>query len=253
MINNSFDKSKPLFTPKEVYDSHNIKPIEKKTDKCIVTYAVSLKEEILKKYKHEVVAYSGTANGMIEIYYLNDLNTLFYMSPVCAPACVATLEEVSYITGVKNFIFFGSCGLLIDEAKDKVIIPKKAYRDEGTSYHYIEASDFIDIKTYKFVEEVCKKNNIDYIIGYTWTTDGLYRETIDKIEDRRKKGCICVEMETSALEAMADCNNLNLFVFLYSGDILTTNWSRADLGMPNENKKQLNGFDVALLIAREIK
>ena len=92
-----------------------------------------------------------------------------------------------------------------------------------------------------------------YTVGKTWTTDAPYRETRDKVLKRKNQGCICVEMETSALEAMADCNNLNLFVFLYSGDILTTDWSRADLGMPNENKKQLTGFDVALLIAREIK
>nr|MCR5308178.1 hypothetical protein [bacterium] len=137
MINNSFDTSKPLFGPKDSYDSVGIKPIEKITDKCIVTYSVQVKDEILKKYTNRKVAFSGTANGLIDVYYLEEINTLFYMSPVCAPTAVATLEEISYITGATNFIFFGSCGILDNNAKDKVIIPKKAYRDEGNSYHYV--------------------------------------------------------------------------------------------------------------------
>lgn len=254
MINNSFDKTKPLFTPKESYGSMGIEPIEKITDKCIVTYSVQVKEEILKKYSNKKVAFTGTANGIIDVYYLEELDVLFYMSIVCAPGAVAVLEEISYITGAKNFIFFGSCGILDKDAKDKIIIPTKAYRDEGTSYHYAPASDFIDMKNYRLIEETCKKNNIDYVLGYTWTTDSIYRETVGNIEKRKEQGCICVEMESSALEALCDFNKLNLYTFFLSGDIIVTDgWDRSDLGTHLEHKKQLSSFDVALLIASEIK
>ena len=252
MINNSFDKSKPLFGPKDSYEAHGIKPIEKLTDKCIVTYSVNAKDEILNKYSNKKVAFTATANGLIDVYYLEELNTLFYMSPVCAPTAVAVLEEISYITGAKNFIFFGSCGILDEKAKDKLIIPTKAYRDEGTSYHYAEASDFIDIKNYGLIEKLCKDNNIEYIKGYTWTTDAIYRETKNSIEKRKNDGCICVEMETAALEAMCDFNELNLYVFFLSGDILVDDWDRADLGTANEHKKQLSSFDIAALLLNEI-
>ena len=252
MINNSFDKSKPLFGPKDSYEAHGIKPIEKLTDKCIVTYSVNVKDEILNKYSNKKVAFTATANGLIDVYYLEELNTLFYMSPVCAPTAVAVLEEISYITGAKNFIFFGSCGILDEKAKDKLIIPIKAYRDEGTSYHYAEASDFIDIKNYGLIEKLCKDNNIEYIKGYTWTTDAIYRETKNSIEKRKNDGCICVEMETAALEAMCDFNELNLYVFFLSGDILVDDWNRSDLGTEREHKKQLSSFDVATLLLKEI-
>ena len=252
MINNSFDKSKPLFGPKDSYEAHGIKPIEKLTDKCIVTYSVNVKDEILNKYSNKKVAFTATANGLIDVYYLEELNTLFYMSPVCAPTAVAVLEEISYITGAKNFIFFGSCGILDEKAKDKLIIPTKAYRDEGTSYHYAEASDFIDIKNYGLIEKLCKDNNIEYIKGYTWTTDAIYRETKNSIEKRKNDGCICVEMETAALEAMCDFNELNLYVFFLSGDILVDDWNRSDLGTEREHKKQLSSFDVATLLLKEI-
>ncbi len=253
MINDAFDNSKPLFSPKDSYDAHGIKPIEKLTDKCIVTFSVNVKDEILKKYSNKKVAFTATANGIIDVYYLEVINVLFYMSPVCAPTAVAVLEEISYITGATHFIFFGSSGILDEKAKDKVIIPTKAYRDEGTSYHYAPASDFIDIKNYSLIEEVCKENKIEYIKGYTWTTDGIYRETKNSIEKRKNAGCICVEMESAALEAMCDYKGINLYVFFLSGDILVDEWDRSDLGTINEHKKQLSSFDIAILISKNIK
>ena len=252
MINDSFDNSKPLFGPKDSYEAHGIKPIEKLTDKCIVTYSVQVKDEILKNYTNKKVAFTATANGIIDVYYLEEINALFYMSPVCAPAAVAVLEEISYITGATNFIFFGSSGILDEKAKDKVIIPTKAYRDEGTSYHYVQPSDFIDMKNYALIENVCKSNNIEYVLGYTWTTDAIYRETKNSIEKRKNDGCICVEMESSALEAMCDYKGINLYVFFLSGDILVDEWDRSDLGTINEHKKQLSSFDIAILISKEV-
>lgn len=253
MINDSFDTSKPLFSPKEAFESHGLKPIEKKTNTCIVAYSSHVKEEILNKYDNEVVAFTGTANDIINVYYLKELNVLFYMSPVTSPAASCILSEISYITGAKNFIFFGSCGVLVESAKDKVIIPTKAYRDEGTSYHYLEASDFIDIKNYSLIEEVCLKNNLHYVKGYTWTTDAIYRETANNVKKRRESGCICVEMEVSALEAVSRYLGINFYTFLLSGDILTDSWDNADLGTIKEKAKQLTSFDVALLIAKELK
>ena len=253
MIIDSFDTSKPLFSPKDSYSSAGIKPIEKICDKCIVTYSSQVKEEVLKTYSNRKVAFTGTANGLIDVFYLEELDVLFYMSPVCAPAAVATLEEISYITGASNFIFFGSCGILDNKAKDKVIIPTEAYRDEGTSYHYAPASNFIDIENYDLIEKICIDHNIEYIKGCTWTTDAIYRETVDNIEKRKKNGCICVEMETSALQAMCDYRDLNLYVFFISGDVLVDGWDRADLGTEKEHKKQLSSFDVAVLIASELE
>ena len=237
MIIDSFDTSKPIFTSKDCFESRGIKPIEKVSNTCIATYSAQVKESILSKYKNEVVAYTETANNIIEIYHLIDLNVLFYMSPVTAPAAACILDEVAYITGAKNFIFFGSAGILVNEARDKVIIPTKAYRDEGTSYHYLKASNFIDIKNYETIEKVCIDNNISHIKGYTWTTDGIYRETINNVNKRRDAGCISVEMEVSALEAITEYLNLNLYAFLLSGDILLETWDRADLGTHKERNK----------------
>ena len=36
----------------------------------------------------------------------------------------------------------------------------------------------------------------------TWTTDGFYRETAEKVAYRKEEGCAVVEMECSALAAV---------------------------------------------------
>lgn len=51
------------------------------------------------------------------------------------------LEEIIAL-GAEKIVLFGCCGVLDDlKTKDKIIIPISAVRDEGTSYHYIAASD----------------------------------------------------------------------------------------------------------------
>ena len=78
------------------------------------------------------------------------------------------------------------------------MIPTEAYRDEGTSYHYIEPADYIKIKNSSIVAEFFESKKLPYILGKTWTTDSFYRETEGNIEKRKKDGCISVEMECSA-------------------------------------------------------
>jgi len=38
---------------------------------------------------------------------------------------------------------------------------------------------------------------------FPWTTDGLYRETRDKVASRVAEGCLTVEMEAAAFFAVA--------------------------------------------------
>lgn len=63
-----------------------------------------------------------------------------------------------------------------------------------------------------------EKSGIPYVKGKTWTTDAFYRETINNFEIRKADGCISVEMECSAIQAMCDFRNLNVYMFLTCGD-----------------------------------
>ena len=77
-------------------------------------------------------------------------------------------------------------------------------------------------------------------------------ETDNKVRQRWEDGCLCVEMESSALQAVSSYLGVNLYIFFISGDIVGDEWDRADLGGHRERDKQLFAFEAALLIADEL-
>ena len=83
------------------------------------------------------------------------------------------------------------------------VIWMAGFREEGVSYHYVEASDEIEINPLYIDEfiEILKKYDFDYTKGYTWTTDAFFRETREKIIYFKDKGAVCVEMEGTAISA----------------------------------------------------
>ena len=81
-----------------------------------------------------------------------------YKARLGAPACVGCFEDIIPM-GAKRIILLGNCGVLEKTIADcAVIIPERAIRDEGTSYHYAEASDYIEVnKKYKELFDVQSK------------------------------------------------------------------------------------------------
>ena len=78
-------------------------------------------------------------------------------------------------------------------------------------------------------------------------------ETDNKVRRRKEDGCLCVEMESSALQAISSYLGANFYTFFITGDIVGEEWDRADLGGHRERDKQLLAFEAALLIAEELK
>ena len=54
----------------------------------------------------------------------------------------------------------------------------------------------------------------------TWTTDGFYRETKEKVAYRKQEGCEVVEMECAALAACASLRNAVWGCILFTADTL---------------------------------
>lgn len=155
--------------------------------------------------------------------YMSNVNGkefIIYRTPFGAPATVAIMEEM-IARGVKKFIFFGSCGVLDEEiSHGAFIIPNKAYRDEGTSYHYLPVSDYIDVDTYDEISKIFDINNIKYEVTGTWTTDAVYKETKDKMKRRLNDGYKVVEMECASVMAVCKVRGVEAYYFLYTDDTL---------------------------------
>ena len=202
-------------------------------ERCVSTFS----ENIINKFASldgvEVIDYLYTANGRTPVYQFiyRDTPIAFYLSRVGAPACAAGLEEVIAM-GAKKILLFGSCGILNRAADDKIIIPVSAVRDEGTSYHYLEASDevFADAEVIERLEACFERCGHPYVKGKTWTTDAIYRETAEVIAERKETGCLCVEMECAAAMAVAKFRDIPFAQFLYGADNLDSDsWESRDL------------------------
>lgn len=217
MITGSFDnKSMAKINPKP-------KENRLKCDACIITFSYIIEEYVLKNYDIEEYSFYKMVTGIFPVYKIKYNNKVFafYKTQLGAPASVGALEDVTEIIDTNKFIVFGGSGCLDKQiAHGKIMIPTESYRDEGTSYHYVPASDYIKIKNANKVANFMKSKKLPYIMGKTWTTDSFYRETENNIARRKADGCISVEMECSAMQAVYDFRGLELYYFLTSGDLL---------------------------------
>lgn len=133
---------------------------------------------------------------------------------------VGMIEKLN-VLGCKKFIACGGCGVLTSNIlRGKVLIPIEALRDEGTSYHYIKPSRNIstNVNTVEKIVQVLKRNNVEFELVKTWTTDAIYRETRNKIDKRKQEGCHVVEMECAGFLAVSQFRGLEFGELLYAGD-----------------------------------
>lgn len=149
---------------------------------------------------------------------------------VGAPASVMTLEEL-IACGAKTIFEVGVSGALQTFLKpSNIIVVTEAIRDEGTSYHYlppkvkVESSPRLRSKLIKHLNE----GKIEHFVGPVWSTDGVYRETRDKFFKFRDSGILAVNMETSAIFAVAKYRNVEAASAQVVSDVLSeTGWLQA--------------------------
>jgi uridine phosphorylase len=144
--------------------------------------------------------------------------------------------------GCKRFLFFGSCGVL-DAAipPHGLIVPTAAYRDEGTSYHYAPAADWVEVPTADRLCALLDGLHVSYQRGKAWTTDAIYRETRGVAEQRRQAGCLAVDMECASLMAVSQFRGVEAYQFLHAADCLdAASWDARTLGhMPDEARSRI--------------
>ncbi len=217
-------------------------------------FSHQLFNSIVKHFDGRKISNTHDVDGDWPVYEVQYKGKRFalYKARLGAPACVACFEDVIAM-GAKRIVLLGNCGVLDKNIEDcGIIIPTKAIRDEGTSYHYAPASDYIDVNK-KFVDDfisVLDEFGYTYVQGVTWTTDAVYRETRAKVEARKRMGAICVEMECAAMQAMCDFREVDFFQFLYAGDNLDhSNWDprslSGDVRLDDKEKIALLAFELA--------
>jgi uridine phosphorylase len=159
-----------------------------------------------------------------------------------APIAAGLLEGV-IAHGARVVVACGGAGVL-DPAipLGRIIVPTAAIRDEGTSYHYLPPSREVaaNPRGVEILRELLDSQGTPYLLGKTWTTDALFRETRSKIEARRAEGAITVEMEAAALFAIGEFRDVLVAQLLYAGDCVGgETWDHRDWGAQRSTRKSL--------------
>ncbi|MCL2756242.1 MAG: nucleoside phosphorylase [Firmicutes bacterium] len=183
-----------------------------------------------------------------KLFIYNNKALLLFL-PIGAPNAAASVEELRWM-GVTKFVGMGSAGC-IDQNFDanKVLVVDKAIRDEGTSYHYLSPSLYIETSKDMTgrLSNFLQSKNIGFANGITWTTDAFYRETKSRIEKRISQGAVCVEMESSAIASVCKFYEMEFCQFLYFSDIVKQDsWS-----WQGSNENRLDMRDKMLRLALE--
>ncbi|HEX8938827.1 MAG TPA: nucleoside phosphorylase [Candidatus Limnocylindrales bacterium] len=161
---------------------------------------------------------------------------------VGAPLAASFLEEL-IARGCRAFVACGGAGVLVPALTvGHVVVPTAAIRDEGTSYHYLPPSRQVapSPEAVRAIMQTLAAHHVPYVTGATWTTDGLYRETRDKVARRVAEGCLTVEMEAAAFFAVAAFRGVILGQLFYAGDDLSGDaWDERDWGRATSVREQL--------------
>jgi len=190
-------------------------------DRGVLTHRYTLRSEIGANHVYEAVV---------------DGTTISVLHPgVGAPLAVGFTEEAVAL-GIRTFVACGGAGAL-DRTFDlgRVMVVSSALRDEGTSFHYARPSRTLDADALgvAVAQRVLTELDVPHFTGRAWTTDAMLRETRSRVQRRIDEGCHMVDMEASALMALAQYRGLRMAHILYAGDMVAgetwdnRHWDRA--------------------------
>lgn len=211
-------KEKSIVNPLD-YVNENRKNFQKIPENIIIIYdyAKSIFSEILKERGLNPIKNWN-------IYFLNE-NLGVYISSIGAPFVTVNMENF-IVMGAKNFLNIGIAGGLSEKMKaGDIVICEKALRDEGVSYHYLKPSKYSypDKKALMKIEKIFEFAGVKFSKGATWTIDAPYRETKKEVIKYSKEGILTVDMEASAIFAVAKYRKVKAASIFIISDILTEN------------------------------
>jgi uridine phosphorylase len=177
---------------------------------------ISVPEDIIFTYDHGIFRTAIARTGAVPVdwYIYRDR---FYramlgsrplgivLAMTGASAASMNLEElVAY--GAKRIYELGLSGAIDTNLEPgDVVVLAGALSDEGTSGHYYRASSRFSSSSNltKKLRASLRKSDLEHSLGDAWTIDAPYRETAEKVVSFRRKGARVVNMESSAIFAVA--------------------------------------------------
>jgi uridine phosphorylase len=157
--------------------------------------------------------------------YADDRHRFSVAGPLIGAPYAAMVVESLKVWGVKQILFVGWCGAISDRIKaGDIIVPDSAMVDEGTSGHYCDPSCRVALPARPLVVQVqlaLQHHGASFQNGVIWTTDAIFRETVEKVKHYQARGAVAVEMELSAILTVAGFREMEAAAILIVSDDLS--------------------------------
>jgi uridine phosphorylase len=118
----------------------------------------------------------------------------------------AITTEILCGAGAESLIRVGSCGSLQENVKiGELVIITGALRGDGTSRYYV-AENFSTVATPEIINALKKAAdslNVRYHLGWIFTTDALFQETPELIQQLNEQNVSSIDMVTSTFLTIA--------------------------------------------------
>lgn len=210
----------PLFKNKNSFNSLvKIESQKEMASIALLSYDASLLElfskEGLKKISH---ACGG-------IYLFNEKIMIITCQGIGGPAAVVALEY-AYSMGVRKVISIGLCASINEKHKiADVLLIKDALRDEGVSYHYLDASREVasSESLVPLIKKFFRETLVSYKIARTWTIDAPFRETYEEIKEYASEGIDAVDMEAASIFAYGIYKKIEISSIFIVSDLFVEN------------------------------
>ena len=224
--------------------------------RAVMCFFQDVLKDLLSQGKLSVVGQLRSEIGMNPVYTMKvDGTALTIVHAGDGASLAASFLDDLIAAGVRQVVACGGCGSLVEDIPaGHVMIPLSAVRDEGTSYHYLPPSRecYPSPEIVKSIEKTLNDADVPFIHVKTWTTDAVYRETESKRKKRIEEGCQVVEMEASALFAVAAFRKAEVGMLLYAGDLVVPEgWQEREWNQRSDSRELL--FDLAVRTSLNLK
>ena len=235
-------------SPEVIAPNHDAADL-KLPEKCLFAFLGDVVHTYAKEKQAEVVKELITVSHKVKVYVLHQEgeDICLVQSLIGAPAATQILDTL-VTSGCRKVIAVGSCGVLDKLPENAFLVPTRALRAEGTSYHYLPPSRFIELdeEPVAVIERCFERHGLPFVPCTTWSTDGFFRETKDMVKYRLEEGCSVVEMECAALAACCRKRGAKFGQFLFTADSLANvhEYDMRGFGYDSHEKALLLGLDI---------
>jgi purine-nucleoside phosphorylase len=173
--------------------------------------------------------------------------------PLIGSPYAAMIVDTLGVWGVEKVLFVGWCGAVSRRVQaGDIIVPDSAMVDEGTSGHYCDPSCRVALPARPLANQVkaaLSHHGAEVQDGAVWTTDAIFRETVEQVKRYQAKGALAVEMELSAVFTVAAFREMAAAGILVVSDELSDYQWRPGFRTPAFKEARERACRAALMVA----